>query len=222
MSILYRLEVLKLNSNQEAIDIITPERAFGDLAGFKATRKGRLILDKNGLPQRKLMAWDLEFAQEVDGTYDFNTLINMRRVDWDEWITLPPRYYDLVVQTPKHKIRVPRVVQSLTYAEMNQHTPSLNFNTVYEIYGGRCAYTNRPLAKTEANLDHYIPRSKGGETSWKNIRLSAIEVNSAKGCKSNKEAGLPEVPAIIPRTLPMINYLKNHKGVPEWDYFLKK
>ncbi|HZL98252.1 MAG TPA: HNH endonuclease, partial [Terriglobales bacterium] len=50
----------------------------------------------------------------------------------------------------------------------------------------------------ELNLDHVVPRSQGGKTSWENIVCSCIPCNKRKGGNRPEETGMRLVSA--PRT----------------------
>ena len=220
--ILDRLEVLKLNKNHEPIRLETPRIVFGDLTTYLVhKRTGEYLLDSKGNKQVKMMAYDIDFEQNPDGAYDFNKCIKFQLIDWETWITLPIRPYDLFLRTSRTCIRVPRVVMVMKYDKMPKKRFSLNFNTVYELYKGVCAYTHKKLKKSEGNMDHVIPQAKGGKTTWANIVWSDKSLNAEKGDRSNQEMGLPDVDPIIPDEIPMVNFLHNEKGIPEWNLFLK-
>ena len=53
-----------------------------------------------------------------------------------------------------------------------------------------CQYTGIQYPASELNLDHVIPKSRGGGFNWENIVTCNIEVNSRKGNRTPDEAGL--------------------------------
>lgn len=46
---------------------------------------------------------------------------------------------------------------------------------------GRCAYCRRVLASAEADYDHLIPKSEGGERTLANLALACRRCNVARG-----------------------------------------
>jgi hypothetical protein len=54
----------------------------------------------------------------------------------------------------------------------------------------QCQYCEEALIMASATIDHVIPKSKGGKTSWDNCVISCRSCNSNKGSYSLKEAGL--------------------------------
>lgn len=213
-------EVLKLNRNREAIGVETPRKVFGDLSKYHTDRRGRFVYNSKNQLQRILKVINIEYEQLPNGSYNFDNVIEMRDVDWDEWVTLPVRSYDLFIRTQKRPIRVPRVVFSLGYEGMPKRRPAFNTDNVYEIYNGKCAYTNKKLARHEATKDHVIPRAKGGANDFSNVVLCDPTINAKKGDRYNHEVGLPDVKPKEPVSMRMSQLLRNHRNIPEWRLFL--
>lgn len=53
-----------------------------------------------------------------------------------------------------------------------------------------CGYCSRKFNENELELEHVIPKSKGGKTSWTNIVSACRYCNSRKGDKTPKQAGM--------------------------------
>src|ERR1700679_3596173 len=98
--ILNKTIVLVLNRNWQAINICTPADAFCQMATNAAT------------------------ALEIEGEN------HIRPVGWDEWITLPAREGDAVVQTVRGAIRVPTVIVAMNFAKVPKKRPKLNAKTI--------------------------------------------------------------------------------------------
>lgn len=191
--ILNKSIVLVLNRNWQAINIRSPQEAFCQLATNVAT----------GL--------DIEGENYI------------RPVTWEEWITLPIRPGDNSVQTARGFIRVPAVIVAVNFAKVPKKRPKLSARNIRERDGNRCQYTGRLLRPDEGNLDHVVPRSRGGRDTWENLVWSAKEVNQRKADRLPHEAGLRllSVPR-APRELPVTAFLRNHNGVAEWKLFLNE
>jgi hypothetical protein len=135
--ILKRTIVLVLNRNWQAINIRTPQDAFCQMATNAAT------------------ALDIELG-------DGGRTQALRPVTWDEWITLPVRDGDHAVRTARGAIRVPTVIVAVNFAKVPKKRPKLSAKNIRERDGNRCQYTGRLLLPAEGNLDHVVPRSRGG------------------------------------------------------------
>jgi 5-methylcytosine-specific restriction endonuclease McrA len=221
--IMFRREVLKLNKLHQPVGFFTPKKVFTALANYILDRRKEYILDHEGKPQRKMLAYDINYHQNEDGTYDFTQMVApLRLVDWEEWITLPIRSYDLVAHTPKHTIRIPRVVMSLLSDDMPEVTHNTSLRSIYELYDGICQHSNKKIKMSEASRDHRIPISRGGTNTVGNIVLSHKDINSMKGNRLNHECGLPDVIPKIPKKMPIKDVLTNDRDIPEWSWILKK
>ena len=113
------------------------------------------------------------------------------------------------------------VIVVANFARVPKRRPKFNSRTIYERDGGRCQYTGRDLAPGEGNIDHVMPRSRGGATDWENCVIAATEVNSRKANRTPEEAGLklrrePQAP----REVPVTALLKNIHGISDWEPFL--
>ncbi|NBQ67371.1 MAG: HNH endonuclease [Nitrosomonadaceae bacterium] len=218
--VLRQKEVLKLNKLWEPIQLETPKVVFGDLSKHKVTRKGQLIYDDQGNPARVLKAVAIEWPLDANGDRMLNEEPSYEVVDWDVWVELPVRSFDLFVNTAKRKIRIPRVVMTCGYGGMPVKRPDRSLNTVYNLYHGICCYSKKKIPRSRATKDHYIPLSKGGSNELENIRLADIEWNQRKGDQMPADFGFPNLPAVLPKTQRMAELLTNHRNIPEWELFI--
>lgn len=183
--------VLVLNRNWQAIHVKTPAEAFCMMASGAA----------RGL--------------DVQGD---DAIVP---VAWDEWLALPVREQDRAIGTPRGVVRCPTVIVSANYARVPMRRPGLNRRGIWERDGGRCQYTGRLLAPHEGNIDHVVPRSRGGKTSWDNCVLAHREINSRKADRLPQEAGLRLLaPPRPPKALPATALIRNTHGVRDWEFFL--
>ncbi len=161
------------------------------------------------------MAANVATALEIEGAGQ------VRPVSWPDWLGLPIRDRDLAVSTVRGPVRVPTVIVAVNFSRVPKKRPRLNAVNVRLRDGGRCQYTGRELGPNEGNLDHIIPRSKGGASTWENLVWASKEVNARKGDRLPHEAGLKllKVPK-APKELPVTAVLRNLAGIPDWKLFL--
>jgi hypothetical protein len=82
----------------------------------------------------------------------------------------------------------PKVLRLLRYVKLSWRTANPRFSKkkLFARDKYSCAY-----CKKEADtVDHVIPRSKGGETTWLNTVASCLKCNHKKGSRTPKEAGM--------------------------------
>ena len=58
---------------------------------------------------------------------------------------------------------------------------------VLERDGYYCVYCDEDLRDAEIHMDHVIPESKGGETSYNNLQVTCRKCNLAKGVLTEEE-----------------------------------
>jgi len=190
--VLNKSTVLVLNRNWQAIHVKTPAEAFCMMAADVATA---LNIEDGG---------------------------SMRPVKWADWLTLPVRENDNSVRTVHGAVRVPTVIVLANYAKMPKGRPKFSAKNIWQRDGATCQYTGRKLASHEGNIDHIVPRSRGGKTSWDNCVLAHKEVNFRKADKLPEEAGLClRRQPIAPRELPATILIRNAHRVRDWEHFLK-
>ena len=80
-------------------------------------------------------------------------------------------------------VEVPSVVSLRRYIKVGQRRPPLNRKTILMRDHGLCQY----CGKNADNIDHVIPRSKGGGTTWENCVASCRTCNSHKAAKYLKD-----------------------------------
>lgn len=190
--VLYKTTVLVLNRNWQAIDIKTPADAFCMMAAGTAT------------------ALDIVVGE------------NMSPTKWPEWLELPVRDCDHAVLTVHGPVRVPTVLVLAKYDKVPKRRPKLSSRGIWDRDGGVCQYTGRKLTREEGNIDHIMPRSKGGKTSWDNCVLADKRINSRKADRTPEEVGLKlQRRPLAPREMPASYYIRNVHGVPDWEMFLE-
>ena len=161
-----------------------------------------------------MMATDAATALDIcDG--------NFVPTKWKDWLVLPVRECDCGVNTSRGQIRVPTVIVAANYTKVPMRRPRFGARGIWERDGGVCQYTGRKLSPKEGNIDHVVPRSRGGRTSWDNCVLAHREVNSRKADRLPHEAGLRlRKSPVVPRALPVTVLIRNHHGVRDWEHFL--
>lgn len=190
-SILHQKVVLVLNRNWQAINTRTPAEAFCQMASDVAT--GLDIQGKDWMIPTK----------------------------WEDWLELPVRDEDASIGTASGRIRIPTVVVVSNFAKVPMKRPKFNSRNLWERDGGLCQYTGRRLRPGEGNIDHVIPRSRGGATCWENCVLAATDVNSRKADRTPEEAGLTlRRQPHAPREMPVTALLKNTHDIDDWEPFL--
>jgi 5-methylcytosine-specific restriction endonuclease McrA len=141
--------------------------------------------------------------------------------DFDSWQDVAVRVEDDAVGRLGGLIRVPRVILLQGFDRIPKRHVRFSRINIYARDRNTCQYCGRRFARSDLNLDHVIPRSKGGRSSWRNVVCSCVDCNRRKGGRTPSGAGLrlirkPE----RPRWTPVVGLLGGRQGYPEWRPFL--
>lgn len=114
--------------------------------------------------------------------------------DFDSWSALAavekgPDSHD-VIHTIGRMIRVPRVIVLQLYDRLPKTRVRFSRLNIYLRDENTCQYCSQQLPRSSLNLDHVIPRARGGRTTWENVVCSCVPCNLSKADKLPEEAGM--------------------------------
>ena len=162
------------------------------------------------------MATDVATALDIDGE-------SMWPVRWGKWLKLPVRASDNAVLTTRGSVRIPTVIVLANYSKVPKTRPKLSAKTIRQRDKYRCQYTGRILKIEEGSVDHVLPRSRGGKTSWENCVWASKLINARKANRLPEEVGLQLLAAPqAPKEIPITFAIQNIYGIKDWEYFLLK
>ncbi|MCA9770852.1 MAG: HNH endonuclease [Myxococcales bacterium] len=142
---------------------------------------------------------------------DFDTWAQARVLDTDEHVGMVERM-----------IRVPRVLVLKRYDRVPRTQVRFSRLNIFLRDGHTCQYCRANLPKAELNIDHVVPRTQGGRTTWENVVASCHECNRRKGGRTPAQAGmtLANEPR-RPQWPPIVEVLRGDIRYKEWAPFLK-
>jgi 5-methylcytosine-specific restriction endonuclease McrA len=125
------------------------------------------------------------------------------------------------VRSVNFEIQVPRVIRLLSYERLPKQVIRFNRRNIFARDGNRCQYCGRRFPTSELSLDHVVPRSRGGETSWENIVCSCVKCNVRKGGRTPHEANMKLVrPPFKPKRSPLLTLKLGNPKYESWKSFL--
>lgn len=162
---------------------------------------------------------DVHYERKIDGSWDFDSQPDLIPVSFSDWINLEIREFDDVIHTPRLTIRIPTVIIAINYSKLHKVQPHPTKKGIRDRDGSRCQITGRMLDKNEGNVDHNIPRSRGGKDTWENLMWMDKKLNSLKKDRTLEEMGWKPIrKPIAPRAIPVsetIRVLKHR----DWRFF---
>jgi 5-methylcytosine-specific restriction endonuclease McrA len=145
-------------------------------------------------------------------------LEDYRTCAWEDWKDIPVGANDEFVCTPQSKIKIPRVILLLSFDRVPRHDVKFSRKNIYLRDKNKCQYCGKRYRTDELNLDHVVPVSRGGRSTWENVVCSCIRCNIRKGNRSPEEAGMALVmKPLKPRWHPLVRASCRYE---EWKSFL--
>ncbi len=141
--------------------------------------------------------------------------------DFDSWQALSAEVHHERLGVVGGFVRVPRVLLLTAFERMpRRHVRFSRFN-IFARDGNRCQYCGRRFARSELNLDHVIPRSRGGLSTWENVVCSCHTCNRRKGGRTPEQAQMSLIRAPFrPQWTPSTPGLFSLRSYRQWMPFL--
>ena len=105
------------------------------------------------------------------------------------------------VHSASNAMQVPSVIRLLAYRHIPQQTRALSRKNILLRDRNTCQFCGHQFPASELTLDHVVPRSRGGHSSWENLVACCYQCNNRKGDRTPEEAGLLLVRRPRPFTL---------------------
>ncbi len=148
--------------------------------------------------------------------------------DFDDWteLSILKREYDGVdeewVRTVRFSLMVPRIIRVLTFARLPRQAVKFNRRNILARDRHTCQYCGKGFPTSELTLDHVVPRSQSGPTTWENVVCACSRCNVRKGGRTPSEANLRLIHAPVkPRRNPIVNVKLSQKRYASWRPFLE-
>jgi 5-methylcytosine-specific restriction endonuclease McrA len=102
-----------------------------------------------------------------------------------------------LVRSTNRSFAVPEIIVLSHFDRLPRKDVKFTRQNVFARDRHVCQYCAKLFEPKDLNLDHVIPRDKGGRTSWENVVTSCIRCNTKKANKMPAEARM--IPLQIPR-----------------------
>jgi 5-methylcytosine-specific restriction endonuclease McrA len=140
--------------------------------------------------------------------------------DFERWSELAIAGEE-AVGTTTGRLRIPRVIVLVTFDRIPRRYVRFSRINVFARDAFTCQYCAQRLPRSDLNLDHVVPRSLGGRSTWENVVCCCVDCNRHKGGRTPVQAGLKLLrPPSKPRWTPFANFMLSKVRYEEWRPFL--
>ena len=165
-----------------------------------------LVLNADGKPYSVLPLSAISWQESVK----YMVLDKVHVLEW---------YDDWMVSSPSWETKVPAVIMIKKFVRKNTKVRFSKYN-VFLRDSFKCQYCDIDLSYSTATIDHVLPISKGGGTSFENV------VTSCQPCNSSKGNDLTPVPSKTPMPPSYYDLVRNKSAMsvhirhPSWEKFI--
>lgn len=166
-----------------------------------------LLLNADGSPVSMLPLSTLTWKESI-------TYLVLEKGTVLEW------HENWIVHSANWETKVPAVI-ILKQFERRKTQIRFSKKNVFLRDGYTCQYCNTSLSKRQATLDHVLPISKGGRSTYENTVCACIDCNARKG---NDTKIKPIKMPIKPSYYQLVEQQKKmpFEGHPSWAIYLSK
>ena len=191
--------VLVLNKFYAAVHIVNVKRAFALL--FKESAE--VVSIDNG----------------QYNSYDFSSWVDVSAFKAE--YELPDEDPYESIRTFSIEIRVPKIIRLVVYDKLPKARVKFNRKNIFARDKNICQYCGKRFPTSELSLDHVVPRTQGGISTWKNIVCACTDCNKHKGGRRPVEAGMKLIrKPVQPRHCPIIQLKLGSNKYQSWRQFL--
>ena len=140
---------------------------------------------------------------------------------WSDWAKLVPADDEPFIQTRRFRLRVPEVITLVAYDRVPANAVTFCRRNLFKRDRFTCQYCGQQPGSEELTIDHVMPRSRGGLSSWENCVLACVECNTRKADRTPLEAGMLLRKAPV-RPLWKPYYASGGVRIDSWARFLSE
>jgi len=190
------LSVLVLNRSFMAVQVTNVRRAlallFRELAEVVHIEEGRFS------------------AHSIESWRELSAIEALDRSPDQDWI-----------KAVGYELQAPRVIRLPHCDRRPRHGLRFNRRNVFARDANRCQYCGKSFPTSELSLDHVLPKSRGGPTSWDNIVCACVACNVRKGGRTPREARMQLVrQPTMPKRSPLMAVKLHNPKYASWKNFV--
>jgi 5-methylcytosine-specific restriction endonuclease McrA len=109
---------------------------------------------------------------------------------WPEWAELEASPDDPCIRTARGRLRAPEVINLTRYDRMPATAVAFSRRNVAKRDHHTCQYCGAQPGWDQITIDHVLPRSRGGASSWTNCVAACVACNAEKADRTPEQAGM--------------------------------
>ncbi|MEX2142424.1 MAG: HNH endonuclease [Pirellulales bacterium] len=186
----------------------------------KILNRPTLVLNRNWQPvnvapvaRALVLVWS-ESARVVDPR-------DYQLYGWEDWSTLKPAAGEAFIQAIRFRLRIPEVIVLAQFDRLPSAAVSFSRRNMFKRDHYTCQYCGNQPGGEELTIDHVVPRSQGGQSTWDNCVLACVACNKRKADRTPHQARMKvRSQPVRPRWSPM--YARQSVRIASWSKFISE
>jgi len=141
---------------------------------------------------------------------------------WDAVSRARQHVADGMIRSARLAILPPEVILLTTYEGIGERSVIFSRKNLFKRDRYTCQYCATQPGPEGLTVDHVVPRSRGGVSSWENCVLACVECNKRKGDRSPEKAGLKLLKAPRKPSWRTLVQVPPRLRRESWDQFLSR
>lgn len=141
-------------------------------------------------------------------------------VSWGEVSKAMKAVGESLIRSQHLAIVPPEVVVLTAYEGRGERSVVFSRKNIFKRDRYTCQYCGKQPGPEELTIDHVMPRSRGGTSTWENCLLACVECNKRKADKTPEEAKMPPRKAPKKPSWKTLSQVHPKARRESWEQFL--
>jgi len=141
---------------------------------------------------------------------------------WNDFSRARARFGEAMIRSPRLALVPPEVILLTTYEGPGVRAVVFSRKNLFKRDRYTCQYCGIQPGPEELTVDHIVPRSRGGLSSWENCVLACVECNKRKADHTLTQAGLKLRKAPKKPSWKTLVQVPTRDRRESWDKFLSR
>lgn len=194
------------------------------MSAAKVLERSVLVLNKNWAPISVktvrevlgLVAKGSAFVIEPE-TYERHDLES-----WADVSRVKAKVGDGMIRSQRMTLVAPEVVVLTEYDGLGQKSVIFSRRNLFKRDRYTCQYCSLQPGPEELTIDHVLPKSKGGRSTWENCVLACVACNKVKADRTPEQAGMRLKKAPKKPTWKTLTQVPPRERRESWEAFLSR
>jgi 5-methylcytosine-specific restriction endonuclease McrA len=119
-------------------------------------------------------------------------------------------------------IYLPSVIRLRVYKHVPIRMQTVSRKNIFMRDGYQCMYCGQSSSGAGLELEHIVPKSRGGKNEWSNLVAACRKCNSRKNDRTPEEAGMRLIRRPLPANIHTPRFILKSLGaeIPSWGRYL--